>query len=91
MERRSWHEYTAAYEDALHECGTPWAPWQIIPADKKWFRNVAVAQLLVEALRPYKEGWLEYLEALGQEQLAAIATVREQRDEGSWATPEAEA
>jgi PPK2 family polyphosphate:nucleotide phosphotransferase len=80
VERRSWDEYIAAYEDALHECGTPWAPWHIIPADKKWFRNVAVAQLLVEALRPYKEGWLAHLDALGKEQLAAITEVREHRD-----------
>jgi PPK2 family polyphosphate:nucleotide phosphotransferase len=83
VERRSWDEYIAAYEDALHECGTPWAPWHIIPADKKWFRNVAVAQLLVEALRPYKEGWLAHLDALGKEQLAAITEVREHRDEES--------
>ena len=90
VERRSWHQYIAAYEDALRECGTPWAPWHIIPADKKWFRNVAVAQLLVEALRPYKEGWLEHLAALGKEQLAAIAETREGRDDDSWATHDEE-
>ncbi len=83
VERRSWDAYVAAYEDALHECGTPWAPWHIIPADKKWFRNVAVAQLLVEALRPYKEGWLAHLDAIGKKQRAAIEGVREHRDEGS--------
>jgi len=83
VERRSWDAYVAAYEEALHECGTPWAPWHIIPADKKWFRNVAVAQLLVETLRPYKEGWLAHLDAVGQEQRAAIEQVREQRDEVS--------
>jgi PPK2 family polyphosphate:nucleotide phosphotransferase len=83
VERRSWDAYTAAYEDALQECGTPWAPWYIVPADKKWFRNVAVAQLLVEALRPYKEGWLAHLDAIGKRQLAAIAAVREHHDEAS--------
>jgi PPK2 family polyphosphate:nucleotide phosphotransferase len=83
LERRSWDDYVAAYEDALQECGTPWAPWHIIPADKKWFRNVAVAQLLVEALRPYKEGWLAHLDAVGKEQRAAIEKVREHRDEES--------
>lgn len=83
VERRAWDDYVAAYEDALRECGTPWAPWYIIPADKKWFRNVAVAQLLVEALRPYKAGWLAHLDALGKTQLAAIAEVREHRDEES--------
>lgn len=83
VERRSWDDYIAAYEEALSECGTPWAPWHIIPADRKWFRNVAVAQLLVEALRPYKEGWLAHLEAIGKKQLAAIEQVREHRDEES--------
>lgn len=83
LERRSWDDYVAAYEDALQECGTPWAPWHIIPADKKWFRNVAVAQLLVEALRPYKEGWLAHLDAVGKEQRAAIEKVREHRDQES--------
>jgi PPK2 family polyphosphate:nucleotide phosphotransferase len=83
VERRSRESYTAAYEDALHECGTPWAPWHIVPADKKWFRNIAVAQLLVEALRPYKEGWLAHLDAIGQRQRAAIEQARERHDEGS--------
>lgn len=80
-ERRSWDAYTAAYEDALRECGTPWAPWHIIPADKKWFRNVAVAQLLVEALRPQKVGWLAHLETLGQQQRAAIDAARASHSE----------
>jgi polyphosphate kinase 2 (PPK2 family) len=31
-------------------CSTPWAPWFVIPADAKWFRNLAVSQVLVEAL-----------------------------------------
>jgi len=40
----------AAYEDALSRCSTPWAPWHIVPADKKWFRNLAVSQTIVQAL-----------------------------------------
>jgi PPK2 family polyphosphate:nucleotide phosphotransferase len=76
IERRSWDEYTAAYEDALSECSTPEAPWQIIPADKKWYRNLAVAQLLADALRPYKEQWLERLDLIGQRELLAIKEAR---------------
>lgn len=75
-ERELWDEYLVAYEDALRECSTVRAPWQIIPADKKWFRNIAVAQLLIEAMRPHKEGWLTGLDALGKKQLAAIRAER---------------
>jgi polyphosphate:nucleotide phosphotransferase, PPK2 family len=49
-ERKLWDEYIDAFEDALSKCSTEVAPWHIIPADKKWFRNLAVSQLIVEAL-----------------------------------------
>jgi len=49
-ERKFWDEYTEAYEDALTTCSTPHAPWFIIPANKKWFRNLAVSHIIVETL-----------------------------------------
>jgi PPK2 family polyphosphate:nucleotide phosphotransferase len=49
-ERGYWDEYVRAYEDALSRCSTPWAPWYVIPADHKWYRNLAVSQVLIEAL-----------------------------------------
>lgn len=49
-ERRMWGDYMKAFEDALTKCSTPWAPWYVIPANKKWFRNLAVSQILVETL-----------------------------------------
>ena len=49
-ERTYWDEYTAAYEDALSRCSTEHAPWFIIPSDHKWFRNLAVARIVVEYL-----------------------------------------
>ena len=49
-ERRYWDEYMRAYEDALSRCSTPWAPWHIIPANHKWYRNLAISQVIVEAL-----------------------------------------
>ena len=49
-ERKFWDEYTGAYEDALTRCSTPHAPWYIIPANKKWFRNLAVSHIIAEAL-----------------------------------------
>jgi polyphosphate kinase 2 (PPK2 family) len=53
-ERDYWKDYLQAYEDALTRCSTPWAPWYIIPANKKWFRNLAVSQILVENLETLK-------------------------------------
>jgi PPK2 family polyphosphate:nucleotide phosphotransferase len=50
-DRALWVDFMAAYEDALTETSSSWAPWYIVPADHKWVRNVAVARLLVEALR----------------------------------------
>ena len=48
-ERRHWDSYTEAYEDALHKCSTKHAPWYVIPANKKWFRNHMFAELTVQA------------------------------------------
>src|ERR1017187_4809769 len=49
-EREYWDQYIEAYEDALCKCGTAWAPWHVIPANKKWFRNLAVSQVMVDTL-----------------------------------------
>jgi PPK2 family polyphosphate:nucleotide phosphotransferase len=49
-ERRFWDDYVSAYEDALSRCSTADAPWFIIPANYKWFRNLAVARIVVEYL-----------------------------------------
>src|SRR5262249_18203553 len=50
-ERRFWGDYKDAYEDALTKCSTKWAPWRIVPANHKWYRNLVVARTLVETLR----------------------------------------
>lgn len=52
--RKYWDDYMAAYEDALARCSTDAAPWYIIPADRKWVRNLAVSQILVETLEALK-------------------------------------
>jgi PPK2 family polyphosphate:nucleotide phosphotransferase len=65
QERDYWDGYTAAYEDVLNRCSTKHAPWFIVPADKKWFRNLAVAQTLRDALKPFRERWLEELKEVG--------------------------
>jgi len=49
-ERAFWEDYTSAYEDALSRCSTKKAPWFIIPANHKWFRNLAISRIVVERL-----------------------------------------
>jgi len=50
-ERALWDDYQAAYEDALNATSTEHAPWYVIPADHKWYRNWAVSRVLIETLR----------------------------------------
>ncbi len=49
-ERLLWDDYQAAYEDAIGKCSTDSAPWFVIPSDHKWFRNLAIAQIVVDTL-----------------------------------------
>jgi PPK2 family polyphosphate:nucleotide phosphotransferase len=49
-ERHFWNDYMSAYEDVLSRCSTEHAPWFIIPSDHKWFRNLAIARIVVEYL-----------------------------------------
>ncbi len=49
-ERERWPDYQAAYADVLRRCSTSGAPWYVIPSDRKWYRNWAIAALLTQAL-----------------------------------------
>lgn len=49
-EREHWDEYMDAYDAMLDRCSTKAAPWYVIPANKKWFRNLAVSQIVLEAM-----------------------------------------
>ena len=53
-ERKYWDDYTNAFEEAIERCSKPWAPWYIIPANKKWFRNLAVSEILIHTLEGMK-------------------------------------
>jgi PPK2 family polyphosphate:nucleotide phosphotransferase len=48
--REQWDDYMRAYEDALTHCNTEYAPWHIVPANRKWYRNYVVTRAIVEAL-----------------------------------------
>ena len=49
-ERERWDDYMAAFEDALAKCSTDYAPWYLIPANKKWYRNLAISEIIAETL-----------------------------------------
>ena len=53
-ERKYWDDYEAAYDAVLSKCSTRHAPWFVIPSDRKWFRNLAIAQIIVETMEDLK-------------------------------------
>lgn len=53
-ERKLWDEYRKAYEIMLSETSTDWAPWYVIPANRKWYRNLAVSRIIIDALEGLK-------------------------------------
>ena len=55
--RAKWADYQGAYTDALHRCSTEVAPWYVIPADRKWYRDLAAAEILAEVLREMNPQW----------------------------------
>jgi PPK2 family polyphosphate:nucleotide phosphotransferase len=55
--RERWDDYMAAYADAIERCNTDHAPWYIVPADRKWYRNWAVTTLLIEQLETLGLRW----------------------------------
>jgi len=61
-ERELWDSYQHAYEAALSETSTSWAPWYIVPSDHKWYRNLVISSVLVNTL---EELQMEYPEAEG--------------------------
>jgi PPK2 family polyphosphate:nucleotide phosphotransferase len=80
QERQYWNDYTKAYEDALGTTAAPHAPWYVIPANHKWFRDLAIAEALVKTLRPYKDDWKKTLTKIGEEKKAELAKMRASGD-----------
>jgi PPK2 family polyphosphate:nucleotide phosphotransferase len=75
-ERQRWGDYQEAYEDVLSRCSTDEAPWYLIPADRKWYRNLAVAEVIVEALEGHRKGWAAKLEQMSGERIAELEAYR---------------
>ncbi len=56
-ERKLWPEYQRAYEDVLEKTSSKWAPWYLVPSDRKWYRNLVIGRVIVDCLKNLK---LEY-------------------------------
>ena len=49
-ERKRWDDYQRVYAEAIFETSTDFAPWYVVPADRKWYRNLVVSQILIDTL-----------------------------------------
>ena len=56
-ERMLWPKYQEAYQAVLDRTSTDWAPWHIVPCDRKWYSRLAITELLIEALKGLNLSW----------------------------------
>jgi len=78
-EREYWDDYTAAYEDAISKTAARHAPWTVVPANAKWYRNLVVAESILDALRGQRKAWKRTLDETGRKRRAELAAYRAQR------------
>jgi PPK2 family polyphosphate:nucleotide phosphotransferase len=78
-ERDHWDEYTRAYEDAISKTAAPHAPWTVVPANAKWYRNLVIAESIVAALRQRRRDWKERLDEMGASGRADLEAYRASR------------
>ena len=55
---------------------TPGAPWYVIPANRKWYRNLLIADLLYHHMQPFRQEWSEVLQMMQRDRMTAIQRVR---------------
>jgi len=77
-ERDHWDDYTRAYEDAISKTAAKHAPWIVVPANAKWYRNYVIAESIAQALREHRKGWEKTLEEMGREGRAELDAYRAQ-------------
>ena len=71
-DRKLWHQFQEAYEEALSRCNTEAAPWWVVPANRKRFRNLAVSEILVEALESMDPKYPEPVEDLDRYEIPEV-------------------
>ncbi len=79
-EREFWDDYVKAFEDAIHATSTPDAPWYIIPSNHKWFRNLAVSQIIADTMEELKLAFPPPTVNLADIRRKYHAAVREEKD-----------
>jgi PPK2 family polyphosphate:nucleotide phosphotransferase len=77
-EREYWNDYTRAYEDAMSRTAARHAPWIVVPANAKWYRNLVIAEAIVDALRAHRKDWAKKLDQMGKDGRAALEAYRKQ-------------
>lgn len=65
-ERAYWDDYGRVYGEAIGATAAKDAPWTVIPADRKWWRDLTITKLLIAAMEPYEKGWKAHLEDVGE-------------------------
>jgi PPK2 family polyphosphate:nucleotide phosphotransferase len=78
-DRDHWKAYTEAYEDAISKTAARHAPWIVVPANAKWYRNLVIAESIADALRAHRVQWAKKLEDMGKAGKATLEAYRAQR------------
>lgn len=78
-ERAFWDDYMAAYEDVLNHTSTEWAPWYVIPADRKWFTRLAVAAVVIAKMQEIDPQYPTVSEAHKAELLESKAALESEK------------
>ena len=76
QERAFWDDYQKAYGQAVGKCASEEAPWYLVPANQKWYRDYVVAAALVQRLSAYEHEWKQALEERGKTELEALRQYR---------------
>ena len=75
-EREFWDDYTEAYEVAISRTAAAHAPWTVVPANAKWYRNLVIAESICDALRAHRKDWKRKLDEMGKAGRAELAKYR---------------
>jgi PPK2 family polyphosphate:nucleotide phosphotransferase len=76
QDRRLFGNYLNAYDEVMRATSTVYAPWYVVPANRKWYRNLVIASLLHQHMEPHRELWSTTLRYIQESRLAAIQHVR---------------
>jgi PPK2 family polyphosphate:nucleotide phosphotransferase len=76
QDRRLFGNYLNAYDEVMRATSTAHAPWYVVPANRKWYRNLVIASLLHQHMEPHRELWSTTLRYIQESRLAAIQHVR---------------